>query len=51
MIYDIVAHLSNKEGNVDKRVLVEYRNDKTFTVEQELKGKQIIFELILFIFI
>ena len=36
-IYDIVAHLSNKEGNIDKRLLVVYRNDKTFTVEQELK--------------
>ena len=36
-IYDIVAHLSNKEGNIDKRVLIVYRNDKTFTVEQELK--------------
>ena len=35
-IYDIVAHLSNKEGNIDKRLLVVYRNDKTFTVEQEL---------------
>ena len=35
-IYDVVAHLSNKEGNIDKRLLVVYRNDKTFTVEQEL---------------
>ena len=38
-IYDVVAHLSNKEGNIEKRVLVVYRNDKTFTVEQELKEK------------
>ena len=38
-IYDVVAHLSHKEENINKRVLVVYRNDKTFTVELELKEK------------
>jgi len=36
-IYDVLAHLIKKEENIIKRLLVVYRNDKTFTVEQELK--------------
>ena len=35
-IYDIEVELENKKENVSKRVLIVYRNDKTFEVELEL---------------
>ena len=35
-IYDITVELGNKNENVNKRVLIVYRNDKTFKVEMEL---------------
>ena len=38
-IYDVIAHLENEDENVEKRLLIVYRNDKTFTVEQDLKEK------------
>ena len=39
-IYDVIAKLENKDENVEKRLLIVYRNDKTFTVEQDLKEKE-----------
>ena len=38
-IYDVIANLENEDENVEKRLLIVYRNDKTFTVEQDLKEK------------
>ena len=35
-IYDITVELGNKNENFNKRVLIVYRNDKTFKVEMEL---------------
>ena len=35
-IYDVKVELKNDEETVNKRVIIVYRNDKTFTVEQEL---------------
>jgi hypothetical protein len=37
-IYDVEVELKNDKEIVNKRVVVIYRNDKTFTVEQELVG-------------
>ena len=37
-IYDVEVELKNDKESVNKRVVVIYRNDKTFTVEQELVG-------------
>ena len=39
-IYDIYAKVGNKEEKLNKRLLIVYRNDKTFTVEQDLKEKE-----------
>ena len=39
-IYDVIAHLENEDENVEKRLLIVYRNDRTFTVEQDLKEKE-----------
>ena len=39
-IYDVVAKLNDKDETFEKRVLVVYRNDKTFTVEAELISKE-----------
>ena len=39
-IYDVIAHLEYDDENVEKRLLIIYRNDKTFTVEEELKAKE-----------
>ena len=39
-IYDIVAKLGNEDEHVEKRLLIVYRNDRTFTVEQDLKEKE-----------
>ena len=38
-IYDVIAKLENEDENVEKRLLIVYRNDRTFTVEQDLKEK------------
>ena len=37
-IYDVEVELKNDKESINKRVVVIYRNDKTFTVEQELVG-------------
>ena len=39
-IYDVLAKLNDKDETFEKRVLVVYRNDKTFTVEAELISKE-----------
>ena len=39
-VYDVAAKLNNKDETFEKRVLIVYRNDKTFTVEAELKSKE-----------
>ena len=37
-IYDLIVRLNNEDNeNVEKRLLIVYRNDRTFTVELELK--------------
>ena len=38
-IYDVKAKLEVEEESVDKRLLIVYRNDRTFTVEEELKAE------------
>ena len=40
-IYDVKVTLKNKEETTDKRILIIYRNDKTFTVENELLEKRL----------
>ena len=35
-IYDAEVELKNDKGSTNKRLIIIYRNDKTFTVEQEL---------------
>ena len=35
-IYDVSVELKNEDENANKRLLIIYRNDKTFTVEEEL---------------
>ena len=39
-IYDVSAELKNDDENANKRLLIIYRNDKTFTVEEELEEKE-----------
>ena len=39
-IYDVNAQLKNEDENANKRLLIVYRNDKTFTVEKELKENE-----------
>ena len=40
-VYDLIAKLKNEDDeNVEKRLLIVYRNDRTFTVELELKETQ-----------
>ena len=39
-IYDVLAKLNSKDETFEKRVLIVYRNDKTFTVEAELISKE-----------
>lgn len=39
-VYDVGAKLNNKDETFEKRVLIVYRNDKTFTVEAELKARE-----------
>ena len=40
VIYDVNAKVGNKKEKLDKRLLIVYRNDKTFTVEEELIEKE-----------
>ena len=39
-VYDVVAQLENEKENFTKRMLVVYRNDKTFEVETELNKQE-----------
>ena len=39
-IYDVGAKLNYKDETFEKRVLIVYRNDRTFTVEKELISKE-----------
>ena len=39
-VYDIVAQLGNDKENVSKRMIIVYRNDKTYTVETELNEQE-----------
>ena len=39
-VYDVIAQLENEKEKVSKRMIVVYRNDKTFTVETELIAKE-----------
>ena len=39
-IYDVITYLYNKNENFNKRVLIIYRNDKTFIVKEELKSEK-----------
>ena len=39
-IYDVIASLEVGDESVEKRLLIIYRNDRTFTVEEELKAEE-----------
>ena len=39
-VYDVIAQLENEKEKVSKRMIVVYRNDKTFEVETELNAKE-----------
>ena len=40
-IYDVLVKVGKKDDeNINKRLLIVYRNDKTFTVEKELIEKE-----------
>ena len=39
-VYDVIAQLENEKENFSKRMLVVYRNDKTFEVETELNKQE-----------
>ena len=39
-VYDVVVELGNEKENVSKRLLIVYRNDKTFTVKTELNEQE-----------
>ena len=39
-IYDVIANLEHNDETVEKRLLIVYRNDRTFTVEEELKAEE-----------
>ena len=39
-VFDVLAKVGKKEENFTKRLLIVYRNDKTFTVEEELIEKE-----------
>ena len=39
-IYDVIANLEIDDESVEKRLLIIYRNDRTFTVEEELKAEE-----------
>ena len=38
-IYDVIVNLEHDDKTVEKRLLIVYRNDRTFTVEEGLKAK------------
>ena len=39
-VFDVLAKVGKKDENKNKRLLIVYRNDKTFTVETELIEKE-----------
>ena len=39
-VYDVIAQLENEKEKVSKRMIVVYRNDKTFEVETELNAQE-----------
>ena len=39
-VYDVIARLENEKEKVSKRMIVVYRNDKTFEVETELNAQE-----------
>ena len=39
-VFDVLTKVGKKDQNLTKRVLIVYRNDKTFTVEKELIEKE-----------
>ena len=39
-VFDVLTKVGKKDKNLTKRVLIVYRNDKTFTVEKELIEKE-----------
>ena len=39
-IFDVNAKVGNKKEKLNKRLIIVYRNDKTFTVEEELIEKE-----------
>ena len=39
-VYDVIAQLDNEKEKVSKRMIVVYRNDKTFEVETELNAQE-----------
>ena len=39
-LYDVAVELGNEKGNVSKRLLIVFRNDKSFTVETELNEQE-----------
>ena len=39
-VYDVIAQLENEKETVSKRMIVVYRNDKTFEVETELNAQE-----------
>ena len=38
-IYDIIVELNNEKEHINRRILIIYRNDKTYTVEKEIKAE------------
>ena len=38
-VYDIIVELNNEKEHINKRILIIYRNDKTYTVEKEIKAE------------
>ena len=39
-VFDVLTKVGKKDENLTKRLLIVYRNDKTFTVEKELVEKE-----------
>ena len=38
-VYDIIVELNNEKEHINRRILIIYRNDKTYTVENEIKAE------------
>ena len=38
-VYDIIVELNNEKEHINRRILIIYRNDKTYTVEKEIKAE------------